>query len=180
MGCHAQPIDITTTEKRLVKHFNVLLLTKLSEITEFMSTQSRLRRAAGAIVYHYNAESSTPSILLICDQYGHWTLPKGHLNPGETEEAAAQREVLEETGVTGELGAFVERISYTVHKKGGSFPKQVAFFLMRTESQHVTPQAEEGISAAEWFAPADALARVSYPQVRSVLAHGLSMLQVVV
>lgn len=142
-----------------------------------MSTPSNLRRAAGAIVYHHNAQSDTPQILLICDQYGNWTLPKGHLDPGETEEVAAQREVLEETGIDGELGAFVERISYTVHKKGRSFPKQVAFFLMRSESQHVTPQAEEGISAAEWFAPADALARVSYPQVRDVLAQGLHMLQ---
>ncbi len=139
-----------------------------------MATNQKIRRAAGAVVYRSSGD--TPLILLILDQYGRWTLPKGHLEPGESEETAARREVLEETAVDGELGLLVERIAYTVFKNGVPRAKQVAFFLLRATSDQATPQAEEGIAAAEWFAPAAALERIGYPQVRAVLERAIAML----
>ena len=132
--------------------------------------------AAGCVVYRHDA-TGAPLLLLIRDKYGHWTIPKGHLEVGESEQAAAVREVLEETGLSGELGALVARIVYTVRSKRGlERLKQVAFFLLRADSSEVRPQAEEGISAAEWFAPEAALARIGYPQVRDVLAQAVTML----
>ena len=132
--------------------------------------------AAGCVVYRYDA-TGAPLLLLIHDQYGHWTLPKGHLEAGESEQMAAVREVLEETGLSGELGALVARIVYNVRsKRGMERLKQVAFFLLRADSSEAHPQAEEGISAAEWFAPEVALARIGYPQVRDVLARAVTML----
>jgi 8-oxo-dGTP diphosphatase len=133
----------------------------------------RTRRAAGCVVYQLGP-SGAPSILLIHDKYGQWTLPKGHLHDGESEEAAAAREVLEETGIHGQIGALVTRIDYSVRTKRGELrPKQVAFFLMRASGSHITPQADEGIDDAGWFAPATALAMIGYPQVRDVLAQAL-------
>jgi len=132
--------------------------------------------AAGCVVYRYDG-TGAPLLLLIHDQYGHWTLPKGHLEAGESEQTAAVREVLEETGLSGELGALVARIVYNVRsKRGMERLKQVAFFLLRADSSEAHPQAEEGISAAEWFAPEVALARIGYPQVRDVLARAVTML----
>ena len=132
--------------------------------------------AAGCVVYRHDA-TGAPWLLLIHDQYGQWTLPKGHLEAGESEQMAAVREVLEETGLSGELGTLVARIVYNVRsKRGVERLKQVAFFLLRADSSEVHPQAEEGISAAEWFAPEVALARIGYPQVRDVLARAVTML----
>ncbi|MFL5801777.1 MAG: NUDIX hydrolase [Roseiflexaceae bacterium] len=133
-----------------------------------------IKRAAGAVVYRYEGEA--PLILLIHDQYGRWTLPKGHLEPGESEAAAALREVLEETAITGELGPLVCRIAYTVAKNDRPRMKEVAFFLLRAAGGQATPQADEGIAAAEWFAPDVALALVGYLQVREVLAQALAIL----
>ena len=138
--------------------------------------KSEVRRAAGCVAWRPGADGA-PELLLILDQYGRWTIPKGHLDPGESEAEAAMREVWEETGVRGELGALVERISYQVmSKKGQARQKQVAFFLLRATAGEPVPQAEEGIAAAEWCAPADALARAGYPQVREVLARALELL----
>ena len=138
--------------------------------------KSDLRRAAGCVAWRPGA-GGAPELLLIHDQYGRWTIPKGHLDPGESEAEAAVREVWEETGVRGELGALVERITYQVmSKKGQARQKQVAFFLLRATAGEPVPQAEEGIAAAEWCAPADALARAGYPQVREVLARALELL----
>ena len=132
--------------------------------------------AAGCVVYRYDP-TGAPLLLLIHDQYGRWTLPKGHLEAGESEQTAAVREVLEETGLSGELGALVARIVYTVRSKRGlERLKQVAFFLLHADGSEARPQAEEGISAAEWFTPEAALARIGYPQVRDVLAQAVTML----
>jgi 8-oxo-dGTP diphosphatase len=124
----------------------------------------------------YRETSAGPLFLLIKDQYGFWTLPKGHLDPGEDAETAAAREVLEETGVAGELGPPIGAISYQVRTKHGQvYTKRVQFFLMRTEATEVTPQAGEGISAAGWFSGAEALARNGYDAVRAVLARGIAL-----
>jgi 8-oxo-dGTP diphosphatase len=132
--------------------------------------------AAGCVVYRHDA-AGAPLLLLIYDKYGRWTLPKGHLEDGETEQVAAVREVLEETGLSGELGALVTRVVYTVRSKRGlERLKQVAFFLLHVDSSEARPQIEEGISLAEWFAPEEALARIGYAQVRDVLARALTML----
>jgi 8-oxo-dGTP diphosphatase len=132
--------------------------------------------AAGCVVYRYDP-TGMPLLLLIHDKYGCWTLPKGHLEAGETDRDAAVREVLEETGVVGEVGALVAHIVYTVRSKRGlERTKQVTFFLLRAHSFDARPQAEEGIAAAEWFAPEAALARIDYPQVRDVLAQAFAML----
>lgn len=134
------------------------------------------RRAAGCVVYRRDARAALV-LLLIRDRYGTWTLPKGHLDAGEGDAQAAVREVLEETGVRGELGPLVDRIEYVVRTpKGNQRLKQVAFFLLRAADAAATPQADEGISAAEWFAPAEALELIGYPQVRAVVERALAML----
>ena len=138
--------------------------------------RSPIKLAAGCVVYRRD-QAGAALVLLIYDKYGRWTLPKGHLEEGETEPAAAQREVLEETGVTGELGPLIGCIGYTVlSKRGLPRPKQVTFFLMRADGLEARPRSEEGIGAAEWFAPDAALERIGYPQVREVLARALEML----
>src|SRR6266508_1871257 len=103
------------------------------------------KRAAGCVVYHY--AEGRPLVLLIHDKYGCWTLPKGHLKPGEREEQAAVREVWEETAVEGTLGPLTGRITYTVVKSGDPREKQVAFFLLCAAASQATPKAEEGIGA---------------------------------
>src|SRR5262245_47081337 len=99
--------------------------------------------AAGCVVYRHDAAGAL-LVLLIHDKYSRWTLPKGHLENGESEQAAAVREVLEETGLSGQIGALVARIVYTVRSKRGlERIKQVAFFLLCADSSEARPQTDE-------------------------------------
>ena len=131
--------------------------------------------AAGCVVYRYD-EHGQPLILLIHDQYGKWTLPKGHLDAGESAEAAAVREVREETGMGGELGAFVGTITYPVQKKGASYLKRVDFFLLHADGSDAVPEAAEGITAVEWFPPGEAEERAGYDQIRLVIARAATLI----
>lgn len=135
-----------------------------------------IRRAAGCVVYTYDTGGAV-QVLLIRDRQGRWTLPKGHVEPGEVEGETAVREVFEETGITGTLGAFITRIEYPVRKRGVLFTKQVAFFLMHAATRTIVPQTDEGIDEAAWFSASAARAQAGYPSVRAVLRQALRLIR---
>ncbi|NBU63077.1 MAG: NUDIX hydrolase [Chloroflexia bacterium] len=128
--------------------------------------------AAGCVIFRITRDGVL--VLVIFDQYGQWTFPKGHLEAGETSAVAAIREVYEETGISGELGPLVQTIYYDVVKKGRTLHKQVDFFVMHTTQQTVTLQTSEGISDYRWVDAPTAQALLSYDQIKGVLAAALA------
>jgi 8-oxo-dGTP diphosphatase len=134
-----------------------------------------LIRAAGGVVVCRGPDGG-PLLLLIRDKYGVWTLPKGHLEQDEDEATAAVREIAEETGIVCELGDLLHRVVYPVYKRGAWRDKQVAYFLARAEYTSPTPRLTEGISEACWVSPREALARISYTQVRDVVRRAMARL----
>ena len=83
-------------------------------------------RAAGGIVVRDGRV-----LLVHRARYDDWSLPKGKLEPGETWEAAALREVLEETGVRGQLGEFLGASHY--HREGRA--EEVRWWRMTTDDE---------------------------------------------
>jgi 8-oxo-dGTP pyrophosphatase MutT (NUDIX family) len=74
---------------------------------------------------------------------GTWVLPNGQLGPGESTEAAALREVVEETGVPGRLLAPLGETRYWFSWQGERAAKVVTFLLVRYESGRLDDLAEE-------------------------------------
>ena len=93
--------------------------------------------------YHGNIE-----LLLIKHVVGgHWSFPKGHVEPGETEEQTALREIKEETGIDVELNtSFREVVSYSPKR---DTTKDVIYFLGKAKTFQYTPQEEE-IAQIKW------------------------------
>jgi 8-oxo-dGTP diphosphatase len=119
--------------------------------------------AAGGVVWR--PAGAEPEILLIHrPRYDDWTLPKGKLDPGETEEAAAVREVLEETGFHVEVGDLVARSRY--HDQHGR-SKEVAYYDLRVTVGEFAPNDE--VDEARWAVPAVARLALSYERDVEVL-----------
>ena len=113
--------------------------------------------AAGGVVCR-RGDDGRPKVAVVYRlKYGDWTLPKGKLDPGETFEQAALREVEEETGLRCRLG---RRLEDTHYRDRHDRPKVVKWWQMEVESGEFTPNNE--VSELEWLTAEEARKRLSY------------------
>jgi 8-oxo-dGTP diphosphatase len=115
-------------------------------------------RAAGGVV-----ERDGRILVVHRARYEDWSMPKGKLEPGETWEAAALREVWEETSLRCELGEYVGSSRYEVRGE----PKEVRWFRMTSGDE---ARASNEVDAVRWVTPAEALELLSYERERDVVA----------
>lgn len=84
-------------------------------------------RAAGGLVRRRRPDGADEILLVHRPAYDDWSFPKGKLEPGETEEEAAVREVEEETGLR---CALEHEVATTRYRDGSGRPKAVRYWLM--------------------------------------------------
>jgi len=99
-------------------------------------------------------------------KYDDWTLPKGKLDPGESFEQAALREVEEETGMRCTLGDYLGHRSY--HDRHGR-PKLVRYWRMSVEGGEFAPNRE--VDELRWLAPDEAAELLSYELDRDLIGR---------
>jgi len=112
---------------------------------------------------------------------GKWDLPKGKLDPGETIEECALREVTEETGLTGMiLKEFLLTTFHTYNENGKHILKESHWYKMIADSrQKLVPQTEEDIFELKWINKnnlQDVLGN-TYPSVYDVLKFSLNAME---
>ncbi|GAB6990677.1 NUDIX hydrolase [Paenibacillus pini] len=110
--------------------------------------------SAGGVVYR--SVNGQYEIQLIMDRYGKVSLAKGKMEPGETVEETALREIEEETGIIGEIISPVDIIRYTyINSILGQVDKEVHYYLVEAKSGSLQPQVEE-INGVAWYDPQEA------------------------
>jgi len=132
-------------------------------------------RAAGAVLWRPAAKGAAGiEICVVHRPYrADWSLPKGKLDGAEHPLAAAVREVLEETGVRGEPQLRLPEVAYTLPEGA---PKTVEFWLMRAAAGPAgDPMDPTEVDAVRWLSPADAVARLTYPDDRRLVEHVASL-----
>ncbi|KUI12403.1 NUDIX hydrolase [Mycobacterium lehmannii] len=120
--------------------------------------------AAGAVLWRPNGNPDAPEVALIHrPRYDDWSLPKGKVDPGETEPVTAVREVCEETGYTAYLGRRLSSVSYPV--EGGK--KKVRYWAARMVRGEFRPNDE--VDELKWLPVPAAIKQLDYPHDRKVL-----------
>ncbi|OEF96945.1 NTP pyrophosphohydrolase [Vulcanibacillus modesticaldus] len=110
--------------------------------------------SAGGVVYYQ--ENDEIKVLMIEDIYHKWTLPKGKREEGETYKQTAIREILEETGIKGEVVKPLDKVYYEYyHSSFDKVEKEVHYYLVKALSNQIKVQTSE-ISSARWLSLEDA------------------------
>jgi 8-oxo-dGTP pyrophosphatase MutT (NUDIX family) len=119
------------------------------EILRTLKSKLRVNKAGGGLVYNSKGE------VLFIFRNGKWDLPKGGVEKGEKNKAAALREVEEETGVSGLQPMKKLQKTYHIFKRNGAYKLKIThWYEMKTDFDGVLfPQADEGIEKAEWLNP---------------------------
>jgi len=133
-----------------------------------MKTRSEV--SAGGVVYRRVGDAIEVALAARRTRRGElaWGLPKGEIEPDETAEQAAVREVREETGLEAEIEASLGDIRYFYVWEGVRIRKAVRFFLMRATGGDVSLHDHE-MEDVRWFPLPDALRRAAYRGEREVL-----------
>ena len=124
-------------------------------------------KAAGGVVWRRGAGGIEVAVAHRPHR-GDWSLPKGKLDPGESWEEAALREVLEEIGLRCKLGRELSPTSYR-DQKGRA--KVVRYWLMEPESGEFEPNRE--VDEIRWLNPAAAADLLTYEHDKQ-LVRGLA------
>ncbi|MFH1180883.1 MAG: NUDIX domain-containing protein [bacterium] len=133
-----------------------------------------MEKSAGAVIFR-KQEGRTMFLLLHYPSASHrtdkeyWDLPKGHIEPGETEGKTVLREVQEETGLTEFkfIPKFREVIKYFFKWEGKTIFKTVAFYLLETETEEIKISPEH--IGFVWLPYEEAKERLSFKNAKEIL-----------
>jgi len=125
---------------------------------------------AGGIVFRHAKSGQGIEILLIQDAKDRWTIPKGHIEEGETAQQTARREIGEEAGlkevdILGWLGK--------IHFRYGRVDKLVLMttqiYLVRAKGDTDAIKKEEWMNGIKWFSFHDALDAIEYEDIGKLM-----------
>jgi 8-oxo-dGTP pyrophosphatase MutT (NUDIX family) len=153
----------------------VFLHTDVDELLAAFKEHLNVIVAAGGLVYTVDKD------LLLIHRLGHWDLPKGKLDEGESLEECALREIEEETGARNLAIQQPLQVTYhTYHQKGKNNLKESHWYLVKAAGKSVlVPQTEEDVQQCVWVPLAEISAYIdgAFASVADVLRNGVKMLQ---
>jgi 8-oxo-dGTP pyrophosphatase MutT (NUDIX family) len=121
-------------------------------------------RAAGGAVWRRAGDGNVEVVLVHRPRYDDWSLPKGKVDPGETDEQAALREVREEASLDARIGAELPTTTY-LDRSGKQ--KRVRYWAMTVAGGD--PAGDNEVDEAIWVPLLEARARLSYSRDTIVL-----------
>lgn len=125
---------------------------------------------AGGIVFRPSSDQKDIEILLIQDSKGRWTIPKGHIEPGETAKQTAIREIGEESGLFHiQILTWLGKINFQFRRFDQLVLMTTQIFLARALDDAETPTKEQWMKGIKWLKFNDAIAAIEYEDIEKLM-----------
>jgi len=134
--------------------------------------------SAGGLIVERTPDTVRGALIGRLDRSGRllWSLPKGHIEPGETPEQAAVREVAEETGIHGRVLGQLGTIDFWFVAEGRRVHKTVHHFLLGAEGGELS-DADIEVAEVAWVPLPEIAERLAYADERDLLRRVPALLE---
>ena len=117
-------------------------------------------------------------ILLIQDSKNRWTIPKGHIEEGETPREAAEREIREETGLQEmKVLDWLGKINFRYRRNSSLVLMTTDIFLVQAKGKSHSVKKEKWMANLAWLPANDALEKIEYEDIGKLILLGLKKIR---
>lgn len=132
---------------------------------------------SGGIVWRKNDRGKI-EILLIQDAKDRWTIPKGHIEEGESAKQTAEREIGEETGLKEvKMQGWLGKINFRYRRQQSLVLMTTEIFLVHAVGDTDALVPEEWMKGIKWFPATDALDKIEYEDIGKIILLGLKKIR---
>ena len=125
---------------------------------------------AGGIVFRMDKSGKDIEILLIQDSKGRWTIPKGHIEKGETAKQTAIREIGEDSGLFHiQVLSWLGKIHFQYRRIDKLVLMTTQIYLVRAMDNAEIPTKEQWMKGIKWFKFNDALDAIEYEDIEKLM-----------
>ncbi len=133
---------------------------------------------AGGVVYRKNPKNKQVEILLIQDAKDRWTIPKGHIEEGETAKQTAGREIKEETGLKELLVRdWLGKINFQYRRQQSLVLMTTDIFLAKALGDTNDIRPEDWMNGIKWFDAKAALDKIEYDDIGKIILLALKKIR---
>ena len=156
-----------------IKGFKKFLPRRKPTISEVV-----LEPTSGGMVFRRNRKTGEIEILLIQDAKDRWTIPKGHIEEGETAKETAEREIREETGLQEmKVLNWLGKINFRYRRATSLVLMTTEIFLVQAQGDTNKLKPEDWMNGIRWFNSKDALDKIEYEDIGKIILLGLKKIR---
>lgn len=128
---------------------------------------------AGGVVWR-RTQKGAIEILLIQDAKDRWTIPKGHIEEGESAKETAEREIREETGLQEmTMQNWLGKINFQYRRQQSLVLMTTEIFLVAAKGNTDDIKPEDWMKGIKWFPATEALDKIEYEDIGKIILLGL-------
>ncbi len=134
---------------------------------------------AGGIIFRRNVKNNKEvEILLIQDAKNRWTIPKGHIEEGESSKQTAEREIREETGLQEmKVLNWLGKINFRYRRQQSLVLMTTEIFLVQAQGDTDKLKPEDWMNGIQWFPATEALDKIEYEDIGKIILLGLKKIR---
>ncbi len=133
---------------------------------------------SGGIVFRHNPKTQVVEILLIQDAKNRWTVPKGHVEPGEEPKATAEREIREETGLQEmRVHSWLGKVNFRYRRSHTLVLMTMHIYLVEALGNSDKLHPEDWLNDIKWLAATEAVDRIAYDDIGKLILVGMKKIR---